>query len=168
MLCLIYGGAAGVDTGRAVALALVHDLAEAVTGDRPARFGPDGTHLPDERKASDERRAIDLLLPERSGELHALRELWEEYERNESLEASFARDMNLVDMCIQACIYETEHFGGVKARKKPYSGGVLAEFFESTASRLSTAVGRALFERIWDRYRSIFGTPGPPGSGGKE
>lgn len=153
LLCLIYGGAAGVDGYRAVSLSLVHDLAEAVTGDRPARFDTAGRVVPDRGKRAGERRAIERLFPPRSGELRPLRELWEEYERSESPEAAFVRDMNLVDMCIQALIYDT----------RPTEGGRgsttrrLAEFFESTALRISTPVGRELFEHVWKRYRA---TPG--------
>src|SRR5690606_39493298 len=39
-LCLLFADAAGVDRDHAVAIAVVHDLAEALTGDFAARLDP--------------------------------------------------------------------------------------------------------------------------------
>lgn len=157
LLCLIYGPAAGADRSRAVFLALTHDLAEAVTGDRPARFDSAGKMLPDREKRLGELRAIERLFPGASAELGFLRELWEEYERSESFEASFVRDMNLVDMCIQALVYDTGPSGDAPSGRGAHPRRRLSEFFESTDRRISTPLGRELFDQVWERYRASGG-----------
>src|SRR5690606_5148231 len=88
---------------RAVAIALAHDLAEAVTGDFANRADAADRSVSDAAKAAAESAAIAALVPPEAGEL---RELWREYEDRASPEAVFARDMNILDMCLQALAYE--------------------------------------------------------------
>ena len=138
LLCLLFAAEEGVDRGQALAIALVHDLAEAETGDVPARAEPAGN--PGE-KARREREAMERLLA--GGDGAGVRRLWEAYEERSSREALFVRDMNLVDMCLQALKYERE------GRHEPADGGAsdgaLDEFFATSRPRLSTATGRRLF-----------------------
>lgn len=144
LLCFLYAPQEGVDRERAVAMALVHDLAEAETGDM-AR----GTVAPAE-KARREREAMDRLAGLAAGaeerqRAAGLRRLWEEYEGRVTREAVFVRDMNLIDMCLQALRYELQGRRG-GAQK-------LDEFFDTSEPRLGTATGRELFARVRDAYR---------------
>uniref|UniRef100_A0A0D3D6Q9 HD domain-containing protein n=1 Tax=Brassica oleracea var. oleracea TaxID=109376 RepID=A0A0D3D6Q9_BRAOL len=56
-------------------------------------------------------------------------ELWLEYENNASLEANLVKDLDKVEMILQAPEYEVEH------------GKVLDEFFISTAGKFQTEIG---------------------------
>ncbi len=152
MLCLLFGARAGVDTGRALAIATVHDAAEALTGDIAARADPADRDVTE----ADKRRAEELAMVELAGrDGGEIVSLWREYEERSSPEARFVRDMNLVDMCLQALLYEqgerydTDHV-------LPSRGGHtrLDEFFASARPRLGGALARALIDEIERRYRS--------------
>jgi putative hydrolase of HD superfamily len=156
-LVLVYAVRAGVDRARALEIAVVHDLAEAVTGDVATRVtGLDDAGLR-RRKQQEEREGMARLTAGHAvGTANEIRELWEEYEASESSEALFVRDMNLIDMCLQAYVYErdrryeadrpNEHF--------PDFAG-LDEFFATTRPRLRTALGSELFREVADRYREL-------------
>ena len=88
------------------------------------------------------------------GDRAGLRRLWEAYEGRASREALFVRDMNLVDMCLQALKYEREGRAGD-------APGALDEFFASSGPLLSTATGRRLFERALDLYEEAKRERGP-------
>ena len=71
-----------------------------------------------------------------------MRALWDEYEAAETNEARFVRDMNLVDMCLQALCYERDHRYDA-ATDYANQGGYhrLDEFFATAAPRITTALG---------------------------
>ncbi len=75
-----------VDLGRAVCMALVHDIVEIDAGDT---FAYDTSEHADTKRAREEAAADRLfgILPEGLGE--HFRELWEEYERGDTAEARY-------------------------------------------------------------------------------
>jgi putative hydrolase of HD superfamily len=75
-----------VDLGRAVCMALVHDIVEIDAGDT---FAYDTSELNDTKRAREEAAADRLfgLLP--GGLPEHFRELWEEYERGDTPEARY-------------------------------------------------------------------------------
>jgi putative hydrolase of HD superfamily len=114
-----------LDRDRILKLALIHDLAEAITGD-PAPYRPD--ELPPERdraarqaffrvrhlrtpenaaaKREAERAAIaDMLGPLPPALRAELRELWDEYERQASPEARFVKEADRLEAFLQAREY---------------------------------------------------------------
>ena len=148
-LCLVFGARAGVDVGRAVALAIVHDLAEAETGDIPTRADPEHQSVDRETKHELEARAIDSL----AGSLDPIvLEYWEEYEARETPEARFVKDMDLLDTCLQALVYERgdRYPEGENRHFDAYDH--LDEFFATAEPRLSTSIGRRLFADVHERY----------------
>ncbi|MBN1334365.1 MAG: HD domain-containing protein [Deltaproteobacteria bacterium] len=92
---------AGVDRGRALALALVHDLPEVRTGDRTP-----GEIPPAEKTRSEREGLADLV----RGLPHAAQVmmLWEEYEAGLTPEARFVRACDRLDMALQAARYAQE------------------------------------------------------------
>ena len=103
LLSLLHAGEAGVDAHRSLRIALVHDIAEAEVGDVPRRVSESDQPMSRAEKTRREERAIARLA---GGPLEKAAELWREYEEGKSAEALFVRDMNLVDMCLQALYYE--------------------------------------------------------------
>jgi putative hydrolase of HD superfamily len=87
---------------RMMRMALCHDIAEAIVGDiTPAM------KVPAEEKERQEREAFGTIvgnLPGVNGE--EVRLLWEEYEAQETAEAHFVRDLDLLEMVAQAHRYE--------------------------------------------------------------
>ncbi|WP_017342416.1 HD family hydrolase [Halorubrum sp. T3] len=151
----------GIDLDRALRLAVVHDAAEAETGDVATRAadvadrGDDSTAEGVDRaaKVAAEREAMaDLAgpLPER------VRDAWEAYEARDSPEAVLVKECDLLDTCLQALMYEQDD------RYDPERGEPdafreyddLDEFFATTEPRLRTEAGRELFAEVRERYRA--------------
>lgn len=149
-LCLLFAADAGVDLGRALAIALVHDLAEATTGDFAARAAAIDRPVSEAEKVRLERDAIADLLPPRQAALH---ELWRAYEDRADPAARFVRDMNLIDMCLQALLYEREARYDADVQV-PSEGGHrhLDEFFLSAEWRLEGEVAKRLFDSVRLEY----------------
>lgn len=149
LLCLAFADAAGVDADRALRLAVVHDLAEAETGDAPTRAEPAAEALDPDEKERRERAAMDELAAPFPG----VRAAWEEYEAHETPEARFVKEMDLIDMCLQALAYERGDRYDPDAEAPAFeSHDRLDEFFATAEARLRTPLGRALFEAIERRY----------------
>uniref|UniRef100_M1CCM4 HD domain containing protein n=2 Tax=Solanum TaxID=4107 RepID=M1CCM4_SOLTU len=74
-----------------------------------------------------------------------IKELWQEYENNASLEANLVKDFDKVEMILQALEYESEH------------GKVLDEFFLSTAGKFQTEIGKSWAAEIHLRRNSRLG-----------
>ena len=144
----------GLDIDRALRLAVVHDVAEAETGDVARRADAHAETIDPETKATAERRVMEDLagpLPD------DLREAWETYEARDSPEAVLVKECDLLDVCLQAVIYERDD------RYEPESGDpeafreyeALDEFFATTDARLRTETGRELFGRLRRRYEAV-------------
>lgn len=176
LLCLLNAEEAGVDADPAIRMALVHDIAEAEVGDIPRRVNESDQPVSRAEKARREHEAIAGL---GGGALDGAVELWREYEAGETPVARFVRDMNLIDMCLQALYYERAGRRGVAATServagargptdgasgKPDAAGkpaaaweALDEFFATARPRIATAVGHRLFADIESRYRALRG-----------
>jgi len=142
-----------LDVDRALRLAVVHDVAEAETGDVPTRADATAETPSDGEKAAAERAAMaDLAgpLPDR------VRDAWEAYEARESPEAIAVKECDLLEMCLQALAYERadryDPAAGEPDAFREYEA--LDEFFATAEPRFRTDVGRATFERIRERYES--------------
>jgi putative hydrolase of HD superfamily len=143
----------GADLDRALRLAVVHDVAEAETGDAATRADSTADSADPEAKEAAEREAMAALggpLPDR------VRDAWEAYEARESPEAVLVKECDLLDVCLQAVLYERDDrydpADGDPAAFREYDD--LDEFFATTGPRLRTETGRALFDRLRDRYRA--------------
>jgi putative hydrolases of HD superfamily len=123
MTLLIASRDPGIDAGRAVRLALVHDLPEAITGDitpfddqlqdsetdRASLFHdlPEYSEAADQTKTSAERQAIYQLTADLPTDLSTmLIESWEEYEAGETAEARLVRQLDKLETWLQALEYQ--------------------------------------------------------------
>ena len=92
-----------------------------------------------------------------------VRERWQAYEDREDGAALFVRDMNLIDMCLQALIYERDGRYDPDADLPAFARHPhLDEFFESAEARLSTPFGRALLDEVAAAYREVRDAPADP------
>ncbi|XP_062223914.1 uncharacterized protein LOC133922554 [Phragmites australis] len=128
VMALVAADLPGVDRDRCVKMAIVHDIAEAIVGDITPSDG-----VPKEEKSRREKEALDHMCDLLGGGSRAqeIRELWMEYEENASLEAKVVKDFDKVEMILQALEYEKEQ------------GQDLEEFFQSTAGKFQTDIGKA-------------------------
>ncbi|WP_336136149.1 HD domain-containing protein [Natronomonas amylolytica] len=141
-----------LDRERALELAAVHDVAEAEVGDIATRAETDAQTVDEAEKECRERAAMDGPL---AGLGEDIREVWEEYEARESPEARFVKDMDLLDTCLQALVYEREGRYDPDADNEHFEEyDALDEFFATSEPRISTERGRELFERVRERYEA--------------
>ncbi|KAJ8499087.1 hypothetical protein OPV22_009639 [Ensete ventricosum] len=138
IMSLVFQDTPGVDRDRCVKMALVHDIAEAIVGDITPTDG-----VPKLEKSRREREALDHMCKLLGGGSRAkeIDELWMEYEDNSSPEAKLVKDFDKVEMILQALEYEDEQ------------GIDLEEFFESTAGKFQTDIGKAWASEIASRRK---------------
>ena len=118
---------APLDAGRAVAIALVHDLAEYAVTDLPRRAT---ALIGAEAKHAAVRRALEELLAGQAGG-GAMLACWEEYDAAVTPEALLVRDADKLDMLHQALRY----------RRRGHTN--LAEFTQGHAWRYPACAARA-------------------------
>ncbi|CAL5059953.1 unnamed protein product [Urochloa decumbens] len=138
VMALVAADLPGVDRDRCVKMAIVHDIAEAIVGD----ITP-SDNVPKEEKSRMEKEALDHMCELLGGGPRAqeIRELWMEYENNASLEAKVVKDFDKIEMILQALEYEKEQ------------GRDLEEFFQSTAGKFQTDIGKAWAAEIASRRK---------------
>ncbi len=135
LLVLLVAGRSGdagaigrVDASRAALLALAHELGESYAGDiTPV----DGVSRQEKREL--ERAAIDRALeghPDRDWFV----ELWEEFEDGATPEARFVRQLDRLEMGLQAALQDAEGHGGMD------------EFFDSARRTVAEPRLRSMLE----------------------
>lgn len=138
-----------LDKIRAIKMALIHDIAEAETGDRA--IGEVYQEITDEERVIDEKEAWDMF--EELGDTRGWRELWEEFETESSPEAKFVADMDLLDMCLTAVRYEQQQRYDRSQNVEGYEN--LDGFFVTAEENIQTEIGREAFESIHARYQEV-------------
>ena len=103
LITMLFSDSLGLDTGKALRLALLHDLPEAIVGDA----------MPEERsgrgKTDMETKAMEELLSELPNEHRALyREAWKEFVEGKTPEARLVHQVDKLEMAIQAWEYANE------------------------------------------------------------
>ena len=128
VMAMVASGQAQVDQVRAVKMALVHDLAEALAGDITPYCG-----VSDGDKHAREMAALETIV-ESLDEPSAceIMSLFVEYEANQTAVARFVHDLDKLDMILQADEYEAEQ------------GRDLQQFFDSTRDVFRTQEGVTL------------------------
>ncbi|KAK7091801.1 5'-deoxynucleotidase HDDC2-like [Littorina saxatilis] len=113
-----------LNTDKCVKMALVHDMAECIVGDLTPhdKVSKEEKH----RKEEEATKRMCSLVGEPLGP--QLFSLWLEYERQETAESRFVKDLDRLEMVVQAFEYEQQE-------QRP---GFLQEFFDSTEGKFST------------------------------
>lgn len=135
LLSLLMDGSDEYDYMHCIKLSIVHDLAECIVGDITPTCG-----VSDVDKHALEAKAMDdigTMLGECSAK-DQIQALWREYEAGETPEAKLVKDFDKFEMIVQA--HEYEHAQGVE----------LQEFFDSTADKWRTPVGKALAAALYE------------------
>ena len=118
-----------LNRNRCIKMALTHDVCEAIAGD----FTP-SCPITKEEKHSLERKAMEdilrLLDPHPLG--RELFDLWEEYERGDTPESLYVKDIDKFEMILQADEYEVDQ------------GLNLDQFFDSTRGYFQTPLFQSL------------------------
>jgi putative hydrolase of HD superfamily len=127
------------DRQRALRMALLHDLQEALVGDM---MPESKSGVSAEDKHRQERDAVAKLvemLPE--GDLrNELPLLFDEYEKGTSATAVFVKDLDKAEMLLQAVEYERECGDSIN----------LQDFFDNTLSRIKTQQVKEMLEKLME------------------
>ncbi|MDY6898156.1 MAG: HD domain-containing protein [Cyanobacteriota bacterium] len=100
---------AELDTAKVIRMALIHDLGEIYAGD----FTPaDNINKNDKYKL--EKQSIAKVLEKLPNGLKWIA-LWEEYEIGESAESQFVKQLDKLEMALQASVYEHQGFTDLSA-----------------------------------------------------
>lgn len=105
LLCLYYGKKFGLDYGKLVSLALLHDINEAETGELVT--GDKFKRVSERQKLANGLGALKKItasLPKKTAVEYT--SLWKEENSRANREASVARDLNKLELAIQALEYE--------------------------------------------------------------
>lgn len=116
----------GLDRGRALGMAVLHDLPEVRAGDITPR---DNVTAAEKRRREED--ALEQLLAPVGERARRLRDLWLDFEEQRSAEARFVRACDRLDMALQAARYAGQ-------------GIDTAEFVESALAALDEPTLRAL------------------------
>jgi len=164
--------------GNPVLVALVHDIAEALVGD----FAPHDNITKRDKRVLEAAalRTLRACLGWSTPPAKALQAAWEEYEHQTSPAGSFVKQLDKLEMCVQALEYEASHSTtAAGCRGACSSSGVedtaggglrvqLDEFYEGVHAKLSTPLLQGCFSALKQRRGEVLGTvaadpsPEPP------
>ncbi|MBI4258385.1 MAG: HD domain-containing protein [Thaumarchaeota archaeon] len=123
LLALIVAGYKGLDVERAMGMALIHDVGESVIGD----LTPEDADAP--RKGVLEDEAVQRILSTLPEVVKTvLSSLWEEYKAGASSEARLVRELDKVEMALQAEEYRLDGYDASKLKEfKEYARGLVKD-----------------------------------------
>jgi putative hydrolase of HD superfamily len=119
-----------LDRDKVLRMALLHDFGEIHAGDLTPADG-----IPVEEKQRREERSVERVLAGLPGAERYL-ELWSEYAAGASPEAQFVRQVDRLEMVLQAAVYERQR------------GADLSEFYASVDEELSAVPLRDLLAEL--------------------
>jgi putative hydrolase of HD superfamily len=131
------------DLGKALTIALLHDLQESALSDIPT---PGARHLPAGAKLQAEESILAEML-KGLPEAARLKDWWSEFEEGSSLEGQLVRDADRLDMLLQAYLYEQSR------------GCSLDEFWSNHAgNEFFLPVSQAVYEALLSARSTNMGT----------
>lgn len=144
LLCLVFSDYYQVNRQKVLELAIVHDCTEVITGDIPAvATSPEQAQALREKSAREGAAIAQLFGRSR---LPYIKSLWEEYEQSKTKEALVVRDLNLIDMALQALLYTSLQQG---------QANTLQHFLTSAERRLVLDESRAIFDFIDQDFQQL-------------
>lgn len=135
-LLLAEGARPGLDREKLLRMALLHEFGEIDAGDLTPRDGVDAAE-----KRRREENSVERVLGRLVGGASQV-ELWREYAEGRSAEARFLREIDRLEMALQALVYERQGHGDMR------------EFHDSAEAEIRTPELREILAEI-DALRRI-------------
>ena len=136
MIGMILSDSQKYDTQKILKMILLHDLAESITGD----FTPE--QKPKDAKVILENKTMENImshLPEKLQKQYL--DIWDEYQKNNSKEASLVHQVDKLEMALQAKIYS----------EKKYSAQEISAFFDSAKNEITDPDILNLFNQLMEK-----------------
>lgn len=112
MMAMVFSDTRNLDTEKILKMALLHDLAESITGD----FTPN--EISKENKTIIENEAIEFIFSKLTSNLaESYKEIWKEYQEGTTAESMLLHDIDHLEMAVQAAKYFSEGFPKEKLRE---------------------------------------------------
>lgn len=109
IMAMVFSDTYNLDTGKILKMALLHDLAESITGD----FMPD--EISKENKRSSENDAMKEILAKLPENIaNKYQNIWDEYTQANTKESILLHEVDKLEMAIQAVKYASEGFSNEK------------------------------------------------------
>ncbi|KAL5282147.1 HDDC2 family protein [Megaselia abdita] len=141
MMTFLIDDSLKLDRLKCMQLALVHDLAESIVGDITPFCG-----VSKEQKRNMEMKAMEDICKLIEPKGNQIMELFLEYEEGKSSEANFVKDLDRLDMVLQAFEYERRDNCISKHQ----------EFFDSTEGKFEHPFVKSIVQEIYNqRNQSI-------------
>ena len=131
VIAMVLGDSLQLDVEKVLRMVLLHDLAEVVTGD----ITPYDAESPDEKRRKEGIALYGLLqqIPNRDRYM----DLWQEYDQQLSAEAKLVRNVDKLEMAIQAAEY-----------KRKFPENDLSEFFSDAEKYFEVEVVKELYGKL--------------------
>ncbi len=132
VMAMVFSDLKKLDTEKIIKMTLLHDLAEAITGD----LTPDDVTKPKKEKMENHAmKKILATLPKSLRVKYA--KLWIEYQQNSTKEAKFLHQIDKLEMTLQA-----------KSYKKRFTKKQLKPFFDSAKKEITDPELKKAFKKI--------------------
>ncbi|MBS3060335.1 MAG: HD domain-containing protein [DPANN group archaeon] len=152
LMSYYYAKKLGLDENKAMKIAIIHDIPEALAGDVPINLEKKPKEYPHKGVTTEQKheKEVDALenmishLPQEDAQ--DIRETWEEYTYKKSPEAKLVKELDKLELALQALDYAREKRG-------PYE---LDEFLgQGMKSRITIPELAELFNEIQQEYKKV-------------
>lgn len=142
---------------RVLKMGILHDLAEAITGDIPLMHQL-GSFSHEEKYRTERNAMQQLLAPLNESTRHEFFSLWEENEKRETLEAKFVNAVDYLEGCLQYWVMDVEKWTPEDYKVAVYYRDERYQF-DSFMKEFKAFVDEKTMEKIFASGREAFLSP---------
>ncbi len=135
ILVMVLAADSNLDQLKVIKMALIHDIGEAIIGDIVTEHDRKVNEHLQKEKATAENEAVGKVFSLTHNDEYL--ELFKEFEKNETPEAKFVKQMDKLQMAIQAYKYENKH------------GTDLEDFYQTSFSKVKDGELRKILDKVY-------------------
>ena len=128
-IAMVLSDSRGLDSIKVLKMAILHDLAESITGDLTPEDGPKS------KKTKLENIAMKKILSTLESKIQKqYQTIWDEYQKNQTPEAKLLHQVDKLEMALQANIYKK--LGHSKQKLKPFLNSAKKQITDSEIRKI--------------------------------
>lgn len=128
-IAMVLSDSKGLDSAKVLKMAILHDLAESITGDLTPEDGPKS------KKTKLENAAMKKILSTLGTKIQKqYRTVWIEYQKNQTPEAKLLHQVDKLEMALQANVYKKS--GHSKQKLEPFLNSAKKQITDSDIKKL--------------------------------